>query len=152
MKSSKKHTFSLYRFFVILSGIVLYSILPIDIHSGENGFSHIDHHETEYYSVNGDHNPEDEDSNHSNNFFDLVFKETVEEKVPSANTSGPAIFNQGVTHIEAAFVKFSLDGPFLFRIPGNGSKEYTPALKNQPAFSFIVSLLPLAGGISINAP
>ncbi len=152
MKSAKKHTFSLYRFFAALCGIALCSIVLLGTDSDEIGLLHNDLFETEYSSIHGDQNPANEDSKHSNDFLDLVFKETVEEKVPSANASGPALLKQGVITIDIAFVKISLNSPFLFRSPANVSKEYTTVLKYQPALKFIVSLLPLAGGISINAP
>ncbi len=152
MKSSRKHTLSLYRFLVALCGIAFCSFVLPGSDSDENEFLYPDLLETEYSSIHSYQNPADEDSKHSNDFHDLIFKETVEEKVPSANTSGPAVLKQGVTHIEAALVKLTLDSPFLFRSPGNVSKAYTPDLKYKPALNFIVSLLPLAGGISINAP
>jgi len=152
MKSAKKHTLSLYRSLVILSGIVLFSILPPDIHPGEYGYSHYVQHETEYSLVNGDNSPADEDSKLSNTFIDLVFKETTEKKDSSADANGFAVLKHGVTTIEVAFVKLSLDSSFLYKRPGNLLKEYTPDIKNQPAYNSFVSLLPLAGGISINAP
>jgi len=152
MKSTQKHISYFYRFLVILSGIVMYSILPLDIHSGEYSFTHLVQFETEYYSVNDDNSPADEDSKHSNNFIEQVFKQTSEKKETIVNTDGYAVLKQGITATEVCFIKLTLDKAYFFKRTKHLSVDYSLDLINEAKNNFSLPFQPFINSIAINAP
>lgn len=152
MKITQLHTTALFRFLLILSGVVLFAFLPLDTDSGEYEFSNIFQYETEFDLVNDRNSSEGKDANHSNHIFELAFKETIEEKDSFAGTNGLAVLKQGTHYPEVVFAHFSIDRSYLY----NGLKLLTKEdcsdfvrCTSHHLFSYLLSL---TGDIAINAP
>lgn len=152
MKSVQQHTVLFFRYLMILSGILYYFSLPLDIHFSEYKFLHHFQYETEYGSVKDVNAPEEEDAKHSNSIFELVFKETAENKESSTDSNGVAILKQGFNYTEVNSVRFSLDESFIYNEIKLLSDENSFVLKNSSTHHFLINLHPLAISIAINAP
>lgn len=149
MKSAQKHTISFVHCLVILSGIVLYSILPVNKHFGENDLSHLVTYDIEYEPVN---EPEEKDSKHSSDILELTFKETPEKKESSKGMSSPAILKQGITATEVGFIKLILDKSYFFKRTRHFSIDYSLALINKAVNPLSLPFQPFTNSIAINAP
>lgn len=152
MKSAQQHTDLFFRCLLILSGILFYSLIPLNTHAGEYEFSHLFQYETEYDSVTDVDNPEEKEADQSNHIFELVFKETAEKKESSADTHSPAVLKQGIKYNEVASVNCSLDSSILHNGPKLLPKEYSPDFETRTSLHFFSHLLSLTGDIAINAP
>lgn len=149
MKSAQKHTISFVHCLVILSGIVLYSILPVDKHFGEHDLSHSVTYENDYESIN---EPEEKDSNHSSDILELTFKETPEKKESSKGMSGLAILKQGITATEVGFSKLTLDKSCFFKRTKHLSIGYSLVFINKTVNYLFLPFQPFNCSIAINAP
>lgn len=149
MKSAQKHTISFVHCLVILSGIVLYSILPVDKHFDENDFSHFVRYDVEYEPLN---EPEEKDSKHSSGILELTFKETPEKKESSKGMSSLAILKQGITATEVGFNKLTLDKSYFFKRTKHLSIDYSLALINKTVNHLSLPFQPFISSIAINAP
>lgn len=149
MKSTHKHTISFVHCLVILSGIALYSILPIDKHIGEQDLSHSVTYESNYDPLN---EPEETDSKHSSDILELTFKETPEKKESSKDMSSLAILKQGITATEIGFIKLTLDKSYLFKRTKHLSIKYSLTLINKTVSHLSLPFQPFISSIAINAP
>lgn len=152
MKSTLQHTTSFFRCLFILSGIVLFSILPFEINSEGNNFGDLNQFGTEYLAVDKDNAPAEKDANDSNQIFELVFKQTAEIKNFPVGTNGFAVFEPGIHHIEVTSKYFFLERSLLYKSLKLFSKEYSPEFFNRTSLHFYSYLLSHAGDIAINAP
>ena len=152
MKSSEKYPHPFWRFLVIMSGIILYSILPIEIHFGENSYAHFFQNETEYYSVSSDDSPADEDSSFFDTPYELVFTESSENNEPSAGMNGLAVIEARIHATESIFNRTSLDGGYYFIKVKHLSIDYSLDLLNKATNHFALPFQPFTNSIAINAP
>lgn len=152
MKSTQQHITSLFRYLLIISGIILCSLLPFEIYSDGTNFTDLARYGNEYLSENEGNVPAEKDLNHSNHIFELVFKETAEKKDSSADTNGLAVIKQGIHHIEVAFVNFSSDRSILYKDLKLLSKDNSPGFVNRTSHLFFSYFLSHTGDIAINAP
>lgn len=148
MKSAQKHTISFVHCLVILSGVVLYSILPVDKHFGEHDLFHSITYELDYELVT------ETDSKHSNDILELTFKKTPEKKESYKDMSSLAILKQGITAIEVGFSKLTLDKSCFcfFKRTKDLSIDYSLDLINKATDHLSLPFQPFANSIAINAP
>ncbi|PKD44317.1 hypothetical protein CWD77_02285 [Rhodohalobacter barkolensis] len=132
-----------------MSGIVLFTILPIDNHVGDDESSLFVSHDIEYESVD---EPEEKDSKHPSDFLDLTFKETPEKKESSIGFSSLAILKQGITASEIGIIKLILDRSYYLKRAGQLSIDYSLAFINKPVNHVSLPFHILASSIAINAP
>ena len=149
MKSAYKHTIVFVHCLVILSGMVLYSVLPVDIQIGEHDLSHFITYEIDYEPLN---EPEETDSNHSSNILELTFKETPEKKESTESMSSIAILKQGSNATEEGFIKLSLDKSYFFKRARHFSIKYSLPLINRAVNHLSLPFPPFISSIAIHAP
>jgi hypothetical protein len=152
MKPAQPHITSLFRCLLILSGIVFFSLFPLDSNSGEYEYSHLFQYETEYDSINDGDGSGEKDADHSNRIFELLFKETAEIKDLSVDSKGLAVLKQGIHISEAASVNFSSDCSLHYKGLKLLSRECRPGFINLTSHHLFSYLLSLTGDIAINAP
>lgn len=150
MKLTRKHTTIFSHFLVILSGIVLYSFFPVDTQIGKEESSHL-------VTSNNYYNPADEapekDFKYSNDIFELVFKETEENKESSGGMNGLAVIKQGITATEVGFINFTLDKSYFFKRARHLSiDDFSLRFLNKTINYFSFPFQPFANSIAINAP
>ena len=146
MKSIQKHINFISRCLVILSGIVLYSILPF----GEHDLPHFVRYNVDYEFVE---NSEETESDQSSGILELTFKETPEEKESSKSmNSHLAIVKQGITATKISFIKLSLDKVLFFKKTRHLSVYYNLCHINKAVNHLSLSFLPYSNCIAINAP
>lgn len=124
------------------------SLFPIEIHSDGNNFADL----AGYLAENEGNETAENDAEHSNHIFDLVFKETAEKKNSSTDTNGIPALKQGIHLIEVASVIFSSDRSLLYKGLKLLANEYCSDLVNRSSPHFFSYLLSLTGDIAINAP
>jgi hypothetical protein len=152
MKPAQLHTNFSIRFLLLLSGVLLFSLLPVETNSDRNHFGDSDHFGNEYLAENDSIPPTDNDSGHSDHIFELVFKQTVEKKELTPGTNSHALLKQGIHHIEVVSAKISSDRSMLHADLKLLSKEHLPGFLYRKSFQFFSTLLSHTGDIAINAP
>lgn len=125
---------------------------PLDTDSGEYEFSNIFQYETEFDLVNARNSAEGKDANHSNLIFELVFKETNEEKDIFADTNSLAVLKQGINYSEVVFAHFSIDRSYLYYGLKLLTKEDCSGYVRCTTHHLFSYLFSLTGDIAINAP
>lgn len=146
MKSAQKHTISFVQCLLILSGVVLYSILPVDKYFGEYDLSHSVTYDINYEPVN------ETDSKHSSDILELTFKETPKKKESSKDMSSLAILKQGITATEIGFSKLTLDKLCFFKRTKHLSTDYSLVRINHAVDHLSLPFQPFISSIAINAP
>lgn len=149
MKLTHKHKIPFIHCLVILSGIVLHSILPVDKQVGEHDLSHSFTYEIDYEPLN---EPEETDSNNSSNTLELTFKETPEKKESTEGMSSIAILKQGINATEEGFIKLSLDKSYFFKRARHLSINYSLPLISRAVNHLSLSFPPFISSIAIHAP